>query len=291
MAAHATPPTTSGTASHASPVTTAILAPHPAVAAQAVAVRAVTVLMGAVVALSFLFGFGNVWALGVRLGVPMYVAPLVAPAVDLSIVALLLGTRQLALRGASAAQVRPARRLLVFCSFVTLSLNVAEPLITGHYGRAAFDAVGPLLLIGLSDVGPGLLQAMNEPRGTACPLPAGQPRPAAGAVRPTATAETGRDSSSAGPAVVPEQRRAGGSRATGGRVPEGELLERARAEDARHRELHQRPISAEVLRKRLRVGAVRSRSLVAQLRAEHASATGLGCFTQGTSPASAAELT
>ncbi|WP_308203333.1 hypothetical protein [Frankia gtarii] len=43
----------------------------------------------------------------------------------------------------------------------TLSLNVAEPFVAGHYGRAAFDAVGPLLLIGGAEVAPNLLQAMQ----------------------------------------------------------------------------------------------------------------------------------
>jgi hypothetical protein len=61
--------------------------------------RLVTVIAGIVVALTFLFGFGNVLALGLRLGVPIWVAPLiVAPAVDLSVVGL-LGTRHLALHG------------------------------------------------------------------------------------------------------------------------------------------------------------------------------------------------
>lgn len=46
------------------------------------------------------------------------------------------------------------------------------------------------------------------------------------------------------------------------------LLERARAEDADHRREHQRPISAETLRKRLRVGAKTSRALVAAVRAD-----------------------
>lgn len=45
------------------------------------------------------------------------------------------------------------------------------------------------------------------------------------------------------------------------------LLARARQVDDRHRELHQRPVSAESLRKELRVGADRSRQLVAVLRA------------------------
>jgi hypothetical protein len=61
-----------------------------------------------------------------------------------------LDTRQSAVgpRGATTAQLRPARRLLIFASVVTLALNVAEPLVAGDYGKAAFDAVGPLLLIG-----------------------------------------------------------------------------------------------------------------------------------------------
>jgi len=36
---------------------------------------------------------------------------------------------------------------------VTLALNVAEPLLSGDYGKAAFDAVGPVLLIGWEEVG------------------------------------------------------------------------------------------------------------------------------------------
>lgn len=123
--------------------------------------RAVTVIMGTVVGLTFLFGFGNVLNLALRLGVPVWVAPLVAPAVDLSILGLLLGTRHLALTGGSAEVLRPARLLLIFASVVTLALNVADPLIAGEYGKAAFDAVGPLLLIGWAEVGPGFLQAIG----------------------------------------------------------------------------------------------------------------------------------
>ena len=44
------------------------------------------------------------------------------------------------------------------------------------------------------------------------------------------------------------------------------LLPRARVVDARHRELHQRPVSAETLRKELRIGARRSRQLAALVR-------------------------
>ena len=276
MAAHATPPAPRA-ASHTSPTTADMLSPRAAVAAQPgreYAVRAVTVLVGTVVGLSFLFGFGNVLALGIRLGVPAYVAPLVAPAVDLSIVALLLGTRHLALHGAGAAQIRPARRLLVFCSVVSLALNVAEPLIAEQYGRAAYDAVGPALLIIWADVGPGLLQAMNEVGGTP-PPPAGRLPAACGAARAAAIAGA---AGSAAP--VPEQRR--------GRRPSAcgeDLLERARAEDARHWVQRRRPISAETLRKRLHIGAAASRALVPQVRAD---TTAAGHPAQGVGSAEAA---
>jgi hypothetical protein len=46
------------------------------------------------------------------------------------------------------------------------------------------------------------------------------------------------------------------------------LLERARQEDAAHRAVHQRPISADTLRRRLGIGAKRSRRLVALVRSE-----------------------
>lgn len=102
--------------------------PSRALSEREVILRSVTVIAGIVVALTFLFGFGNVFNLALRLGVPMWVAPLVAPAVDLSILGLLLGTRHLTLIGAPAEVLRPARRLLIFASLVTLALNVADPL-------------------------------------------------------------------------------------------------------------------------------------------------------------------
>lgn len=77
-------------------------------------VRLVTAIVGTVVGLTFLFAFGNVATLGIHLGVPTYVAFLVAPAVDLSVVALLLGTRHLAVHGGPKAVLRAARRLLLF---------------------------------------------------------------------------------------------------------------------------------------------------------------------------------
>ncbi|MFF4116135.1 hypothetical protein ACFY0P_22050 [Streptomyces sp. NPDC001714] len=102
--------------------------------------------MGTVVGLTFLFGFGNVWALATRLGVPGLVAPLVAPAVDLSVLDLLLAIGYLAVKGAPSEQLRSARRLLILSSLMTLALNISDPLLSGQTGKAAFDAVGPLRL-------------------------------------------------------------------------------------------------------------------------------------------------
>ncbi|WP_236703398.1 hypothetical protein [Lentzea aerocolonigenes] len=216
--------------------------------------------MGVVVALTFLFGFGNVLNLALRLGVPAWVAPLVAPAVDLSIVGLLLGTRHLALTGASPEVLRPARRLLIFASVVTLALNVAEPLVAGEFGKAAFDAVGPLLLIGWSEVGPGLLQAIGATSRVPVVREVDRPEPAVDADLDDGAPETGPELE----VDIPQQ---GEERAVVGRTPEA-LLAQARREDAAHRAAHQKPISADTLRVRLRVGATRARQLVKIVRSE-----------------------
>ncbi|ETA00429.1 hypothetical protein CcI6DRAFT_04184 [Frankia sp. CcI6] len=230
-----------------------------------IAVTLVTLIMALVVGLTFLFGFGNVLQLGLRLGVPIWIAPLVAPAVDLSVVGLLLGTRQLALRGAPVELLRPARRLLVFSSIVTLALNIAEPVIAGDYAKAAFDSVGPLLLIGWSEVGPGLLQAMRHP--PACPQNPSNP-PAGVDATPPAPAPIADGGIAAPPSASPEVPRQRRSAAASGGLSDEEWLAWARREDALYWEENHRPISSDELRRRLHVGSKRARSLVTQLRAE-----------------------
>ena len=123
--------------------------------------RTITVVMIVIAALAFVFSFGNVWSLALRLGVPAPIAPLIAPMVDLSVVGLLVALRYLSLRGLPAEQMTAATRLMHFSGLLTLALNVAEPITARHYGRAAVDAVAPLLLLGWGAVGPQLLRAFH----------------------------------------------------------------------------------------------------------------------------------
>ncbi len=134
--------------------------------------RTVTVVMAVIAALAFVFSFGNVWALALRLGVPHPIAPLIAPMVDLSVVGLLVALRFLALRGVSKAELRVGTRLLHLCGLLTLALNTAEPLLTGRYGRACLDTVAPLLLLRLGSRRPRLPRPVPHPH-PPCPASGG----------------------------------------------------------------------------------------------------------------------
>src|SRR2546426_9826894 len=98
--------------------------------------RAVTVVVFAIAGLTFAFGFGNGYAVGRRLGVPGWIAPLVAPAVDLSVVALLASLQYLRARGVEGQLVGP-RLLLLFSGTATLAMNTAHPILVGDYRQAA----------------------------------------------------------------------------------------------------------------------------------------------------------
>ncbi|WP_240926563.1 hypothetical protein [Streptomyces sp. JB150] len=115
--------------------------------------RTVTVVMAVIAVLAFVFSFGNVWALALRLGVPPPYRPADRPLVDLSVVGLLVALRFLALRGVPEAELKAGTRLLHLCGLLTLALNTAEPLLAGRYDRACLDTVAPLLLLGWGHVG------------------------------------------------------------------------------------------------------------------------------------------
>ncbi|MEU1629784.1 hypothetical protein ABZ746_31700 [Streptomyces sp. NPDC020096] len=146
-----------------------------------------------------------------------------------------------------------------------MALNVADPLITDQMGKAAFDAVGPVLLIGWAEVGPGLLQAISEVHAgeRTVAVPPAVEQPPAETASPSAGASDPEDKDAGFPLEEHSvQTDPAPSR-------EDDLLEHARREGAWHWKAYQRPISAETLRKRLHIGAARSRMLVAMLRAEN----------------------
>ncbi|MGW1883586.1 DUF2637 domain-containing protein [Streptomyces sp. NPDC001970] len=215
--------------------------------------RTITAVMIVIAALAFVFSFGNVWALALRLGVPGPIAPLIAPMVDLSVVGLLVALRYLSLRGLPADDMKAATRLMHFSGLLTLALNVAEPIAARHYGRAAVDAVAPLLLLGWGTVGPQLLRAFHTVTRTTNPAPASteaiepDPEPAASA-EPTPAPDAPIKAPAAPAVAVPEP-----------------LLSEARSIAASHHAEHGEPITAAQLKMRLGIGLPMATALHAAL--------------------------
>jgi hypothetical protein len=193
-------------------------------------VTAVTFTIGG---LAFAFNFGNSWQLGLALGVGGWVAPLVAPAVDLSVAALLATVQYLRVYGTTDRLIA-ARLLLVGCGLVTCALNTVRPILDDQVGRACFDAVAPLLLIGWSEVGPRLLGLLHAAASERTAVPDG---PNASAVVPDEL-----------PSVPPE------------------LVAQARRLAAEHQDATGRRITRDKLRAELRVSNEVAGLLLKQLR-------------------------
>jgi hypothetical protein len=124
----------------------------------------VTVDAFLVIFLAFAFALGNGWATALRLGINPYIAPFMQPAVDLAVIGLMVGIRYLAIHGWTDEQLKLPRRWLRFFGFLTLAMNTALPISERHYGRAAWDAIGPILLIAWSELAPWLLRAIYSVR-------------------------------------------------------------------------------------------------------------------------------
>jgi hypothetical protein len=146
---------------------------------------------------------------------------------------------------------------------VTLALTVADPVVAGEYGKAAFDAVGPLLLIGWAEVGPSFLQAIGECSSSTATR---------GAVAEEQPEVLVQEKPETGPASNEtrwhEAVGRDGPRSTRQKRSLEELLELVREADAAHRAAHQKPISADTLRVQLGVGAALARQLVRAVRSE-----------------------
>ncbi|MFE7752629.1 DUF2637 domain-containing protein [Streptomyces sp. NPDC057428] len=248
----------------------------------------VTAVMAIIAALAFVFSFGNVWALALRLGVPRPIAPLIAPMVDLSVVGLLVALRFLALRGIPAHELKAGTRLLHLCGVLTLALNTAEPLLTGHYGRACLDTVAPLLLLGWGRVGPAFLaqfhtaaqaaphlEATTASVPTTAPVtepetdPASAPEAAAPVPQPL-TLATAVSATAAVPSVIealaPAPASATKTAATGSRpsLPAALLVAARHIADTHHAE-HEAPITAAQLATRMGVALPVATTALAQL--------------------------
>ncbi|WP_435178955.1 DUF2637 domain-containing protein [Actinacidiphila sp. bgisy145] len=252
---------------------------HPA-ATGTFARTTITVVMAVIAALAFVFSFGNVWALALRLGVPRPIAPLIAPMVDLSVVGLLVALHHLAAHGTDPAHLRPATRLMHLCGLLTLALNTAQPLLARHYGRAAIDTVAPTLLLGWGTVGPTLLHHLHPP-----PQPTQQHQPTTAPV----VAATSPAQRAPAPATTPAQpsppiarTRPGSTAPTTpgkrtGRPPAAtmdQLLGIARPAVTDH------GVSTAVVKKALKdagtpVGSARFTTLMQHLRDEHATTAGV----------------
>ncbi|MFI8301034.1 DUF2637 domain-containing protein [Streptomyces nigra] len=227
--------------------------------------RTVTVVMGIIALLAFVFSFGNVWALALRLGVPAPIAPLIAPMVDLSVVGLLVALRYLSLRGVPPEQMKAATRLMHVSGLLTLALNIAEPITAAHYGRAAVDAVAPLLLLGWGAVGPQLLRSFHTVTTEAtAPAPADEtetePEPAPAPAQPAPVVASI-------PPVTPEPAPAAiapAPTAPAVKVPEP-LLTEARSIAASHHAEHGETISPAQLKRRLGIGLPMATALHAAL--------------------------
>jgi hypothetical protein len=195
--------------------------------------RAVTLITASILVLTFVFSLGNVTRLCLDLGITAWIAWLVGPAVDLSLIGLLTGMRFLSLHGYTDGQLGKLRRMLRFCGVLTLALNTSGALGHKMFGTALVDAVGPALLIGWSEVGPWMLRqiyAVSSP--TAAPQP--RARPASGLIS----------------------------------TQPSDLLARARELDAEHRAATGRHISRDNLRNQMRIGRDRAGAIVAIVRAE-----------------------
>ncbi|WP_405204088.1 DUF2637 domain-containing protein [[Kitasatospora] papulosa] len=242
-------------------------------------VTVVMAVMAVIAALAFVFSFGNVWALALRLGVPRPIAPLIAPMVDLSVVGLLVALRFLAMRGVPKAELRAGTRLLHLCGLLTLALNTAEPLLTGRYGRACLDTVAPLLLLGWGHVGPAFLAQFHtlthptpHPEETAAPLfepmPDEAPTPESAppilipdvVSAPAEEPQPAPDPTAALPVTAAKM-----ARPTSGPALPTALLDAARRIAETHRADHEAPITAAQLGTRMGVALPVATAALAQL--------------------------
>ncbi len=238
------------------------------------AITAITLLISG---MCFAFCFGNAHRLCVSLGIEGWIAWLIGPSVDLSVIGLLLGVRHLASLGYDDEQLTKPRRLLTFCGLLTLALNTADAVTHGQYGTAAVEAIGPILLICWADTGPWLLRQIHtRPTATHTDAAASaevvrpQRQPAPVPAESDASPEDEQPADAAPAAqldAAPEQAAPDEARPASGRA-EAELWAGVLRLDAAHRAEHGRAITRDALREGLNIGTNKATELNRRLR-EH----------------------
>jgi hypothetical protein len=116
-----------------------------------------------VVITSFVFSFGNITDLGQRMGLGWLAYPL-APAVDLTVLALVWGERYASLSGINGRRLRPVRALVLAAGLGTWALNTAAAWSQRDYGKVALDSIAPALLMIWTGIGPWFLRLFTEIR-------------------------------------------------------------------------------------------------------------------------------
>jgi hypothetical protein len=121
-------------------------------------------VIAAVPLLAFAFSYGNVGALGMSFGISRRIAYLTGPAVDLSVVGLIVAGSYLSYKGWAERDLLPIHLFSVLCGMAMIALNCGQAVYESHWRLASFDAVGPLLLIGWGFIGPWLLRQLADAR-------------------------------------------------------------------------------------------------------------------------------
>lgn len=148
----------------------------------------VGIALAIVPALVFFFSFGNVGLLGASLGVDHWIAFLTGPAVDLSVAGCVIAASYLSAKGRTERELWPLHAAAIFCGLVMVALNTGGAIYARHWRLAAFDSVGPALLIGWGFIAPWLwrnMTAAKNARGTVRQRT--ENRPPAVPLKPSAT--------------------------------------------------------------------------------------------------------
>jgi hypothetical protein len=126
--------------------------------------RTITAVGATVIGTAFVFSFGNITDLGTSMGLPVELALALAPAVALTILALIWGIRYASLSGIPGRRLWPARVLLVAAGVAEWALNTAGAWRAGDHGLVALDSIAPALLVTWAEVGPWFLRLFVEIR-------------------------------------------------------------------------------------------------------------------------------